>query len=195
MLRSLLLLALACAGPAFAQTETAPAAEPSSSGRAIVDAGNQQFQRAFAARDAQTLAGLYSEDGRVIPPGQVPAAGRDAIAIFWAGTMQQIQRVELDTQAVELDGDLILEDGVARLTGSDGSVSEIQYLVAWKRNGGHWYLHRDIWNDAGLSEPPTGAEATPAVPRVDENPDEALEVPDAPDAPQAGGLLQRDDVP
>ena len=28
----------------------------------------------------------------------------------------------------------------------DGSTQKARYLVVWKREGGSWKLHRDIWN-------------------------------------------------
>ena len=55
--------------------------------REAVDAGNYFFLKAFDARDAQAIAELYTEDGRVIAPGAEPAAGRAAIAAFWTGAM------------------------------------------------------------------------------------------------------------
>jgi uncharacterized protein (TIGR02246 family) len=194
MLRTLLLMALACAAPSFAQTEGAPSPQLASAGRQIVEAANRSFESAFEARDAQAIAALYTEDGRVIPPGQLPVSGRKAIATFWEETMQRTQRIQLETQEAELDGELILEEGVARLTGADG-MSEIQYLVVWKRVGGGWYLHRDIWNDAGLAADIVGGEAPVAQPPLGADPYEALEVPTAPDDAEATGLLEGDDVP
>lgn len=47
---------------------------------------------------------------------------------------------------MESTGDLAYGVRTARLTGGDGSVSEVRYVVVWKRAGERWFLHRDIWN-------------------------------------------------
>jgi ketosteroid isomerase-like protein len=33
-----------------------------------------------------------------------------------------------------------------RLVAKDGKVDQARYVVVWKREGGRWKLHRDIWN-------------------------------------------------
>jgi ketosteroid isomerase-like protein len=43
--------------------------------------------------------------------------------------------------------DVAHETGSYRITGPDGKVLEKgKYTVIWKRDGGQWKLHRDIWN-------------------------------------------------
>jgi uncharacterized protein (TIGR02246 family) len=141
--------------------------------RDAVDAGNYFFLKGFAARDAQAIADLYTEDGRVVAPGAPPAVGRAAIAAFWAATMRDTQAVRLETLSVEAAGDLALEEGVARLVANDGSESTARYLVVWKREGRRWHLYRDIWNvgPTGPASPPRTDEPAPAeTPSVGEEP-------------------------
>jgi uncharacterized protein (TIGR02246 family) len=186
MLRLLLLPALLlCAASAFAE-EPVGDAEPAESVPSIgdvVEAGNYLFQRAFEDADARALADLYTEDGRVIPPGAAPITGRPAIASFWAEQMKTTQRVRLETNHVEADGNLAAEQGVAYLISHDGSETAIQYIVVWKRVGRRWHLHRDIWNAApaaealgeSVGEAPEGA--------MKDAPEEAIQqLEEAPDA-------------
>jgi ketosteroid isomerase-like protein len=49
---------------------------------------------------------------------------------------------------VESSGDLAYETGTVRLVARDGKQTEGRYVVVWKRDGGRWKLHRDIWNAA-----------------------------------------------
>jgi uncharacterized protein (TIGR02246 family) len=143
------ILAVFClvAATASAQAPEAPPAEPPKvSVRDAIDAGNYFFRKAFEARDAAAIAELYTEDARVIAPGAEPAAGREAIAAFWAGAMQETKSVRLETLSVESGGDLAFEDGVVHLTANDDSQSTARYVVVWKRVGRRWHLHRDIWN-------------------------------------------------
>ncbi|MEN8161780.1 MAG: SgcJ/EcaC family oxidoreductase [Myxococcota bacterium] len=165
MSRSLLLMAsILAAWPALAQEE-AETPEPAPPAiRGVVEAGNYLFQRAFEDRDARALADLYTEDGRVIPPGGAPVDGRAAIAAFWAEQMKATARVRLETLDVEADGDLAAEHGVARLIAPDGSETAIQYIVVWKRVGRRWHLHRDIWNAAPADVPEPAPSDEPAPP-------------------------------
>ena len=168
MLRSLLPFLFCCFGAAqaLAQTEAAAPSEPRDPVRDAVDAGNYFFRKAFDARDAEAIADLYTEDGRVIAPGTEPATGRVAIAAFWAGTLRETTSVRLETLTVEAAGDLALEEGIARLTADHGGESTARYLVVWKRVGRRWHLHRSIWNagPTDAAQPGEGpATATPAA--------------------------------
>src|SRR5262245_12174745 len=172
------------------QTEESakPAAEAPDAARSpireAIDAGNYFFAKFFEARDAQSIAELYTEDARVIAPGATPASGRAEIAAFWAGAMQGTQKVRLETLSVESDGTLAFEEGVVELTANDGSTSAERYVVVWKRVGRRWHLHRDIWNTAPAAAEPAAAE--PAVaPQPDVAPPEGgpSEAPLAPEEP------------
>lgn len=148
--------------PAFAQEEAAPAPPPRDRVREAVDAGNYFFVKAFAARDAQAVADLYTEDARVIAPGAEPANGRAAIAAFWTKAMEDTVAVRLETLSVESAGELhALEEGLAHLTASDGTESTARYLVVWKRAGRRWHLHRDIWNTGPLASAPPAVTPPP----------------------------------
>jgi uncharacterized protein (TIGR02246 family) len=152
-----------------AAAEAAPAEPPKFTARDAVDAGNYFFRKAFEARDAQAIAELYTEDGRVIAPNAEPAAGREAIAAFWAGAMQDTKSVRLETLSVEAEGNLAYEEGVAHLTANDESLTEARYVVVWKRIGRRWHLHLDIWN-AGPAEVLPVAAPPPAEPPGDASP-------------------------
>jgi uncharacterized protein (TIGR02246 family) len=115
--------------------------------RAAVEAGNRAFIAAFLRGDPDAVASLYTEQAQVIAPGSEVASGRAAIASFWRGVIESgVKDVALETQAVEAVGDLAYETGRVRLVAADGAVTVQRYVVVWKREGGRWKLHRDIWN-------------------------------------------------
>jgi uncharacterized protein (TIGR02246 family) len=115
--------------------------------RAAVEAGNRAFVAAFLRGDASAVAGLYTDDAQVLPPGAPLAAGRAAVEAFWKGTIESgVKDVQLTTLGVDADGDLACETGRVRLVAADGKASEARYVVVWKRVGGTWKLYRDIWN-------------------------------------------------
>ena len=115
--------------------------------RDAVEAGNRAFSAAFLKGDSTAIAALYTETAQVIAPGSPVVKGRPAIAAFWQGSIDSgIQDVKLATEEVESAGDLAYETGNVRLVAKDGTISGARYLVVWKRVGGKWHLHRDIWN-------------------------------------------------
>ena len=116
--------------------------------RDAVEAGNANFIAAYLAEDAQAIAQLYTESAEVIAPGAPVARGRAAIADFWkAGfAANPPKSIQLETRDVEAAGDLAVELGSVKLGFRDGSTQQARYLVVWKREGGSWKLHRDIWN-------------------------------------------------
>jgi uncharacterized protein (TIGR02246 family) len=117
--------------------------------RAAIESGNRTFIAAFLRGDAQAVADLYTEDARVIPPGSDVASGRSAIAAFWRTVMDTgVKDLTLDTIEVESVGALACEVGTVRIVGAEGQVTVGRYVVVWKRENGHWKIHRDIWNSA-----------------------------------------------
>jgi len=115
--------------------------------RAAVEAGNRAFTAAFLRGDSQAVARLYTEDAEVIAPGAPVARGRTAIAAAWQKAIDSgVKDVALTTQDVDSAGDLAAETGKVRLVARDGTATEARYVVVWKRIGGEWKLHRDIWN-------------------------------------------------
>jgi ketosteroid isomerase-like protein len=83
--RTLLIMILLVATSAAGQQETPPAAEPSVSlppelARVLTD-----YEAAWSKKDAAALAGLFAEDGFVLPGGRPPVRGRAAIQKYYAG--------------------------------------------------------------------------------------------------------------
>ena len=117
--------------------------------RAAIESGNRAFIAAFLRRDARAVADLYTEDAQVIPPGNEIASGRSAIATFWRTVMHAgSEDLALETNEVESAGDLACEVGTVKVVGPNGQVTAGRYVVVWKRQNGHWKIHRDIWNSA-----------------------------------------------
>ncbi len=81
--RTLLMMTLLLASPVIGQ-ET-PTAEPSVAlppnlARVLTD-----YEAAWSKRDAAALAGLFAEDGFVLPSGRTPVRGRAAIQKHYTG--------------------------------------------------------------------------------------------------------------
>jgi uncharacterized protein (TIGR02246 family) len=123
--------------------------------RAVIEAKSKAFSAAVARGDAAAVAALYTSTAQVLPPGGEVARGRDAIQKVFQGAIDAGMRdVPLTTLEVEAHGDTATEVGTWAWKGKDGAtVDHGKYLVIWKKEGGQWRLHRDIWNSSTL--PPT----------------------------------------
>jgi uncharacterized protein (TIGR02246 family) len=117
---------------------------------AEIAAVNRAFEDAFRKGEFARIASLYTPDGMVLPPDAALVKGREGIEKFWTAAAQQlgIKDVALHTLDLEVAGDMAAEVGEAVLTLTSGSVV-VKFVVVWKRAGGQWRLHRDIWNGKG----------------------------------------------
>ena len=116
--------------------------------RAAIEAANARFSADFAKGDATAVASHYTAAGQVFPPNGEVVRGREAIAKFWKGVMDAgIKEAKLTTVEAEGVGGTAHEVGTYVLTGEGGKTLDTgKYIVIWRRDGGQWKIHRDIWN-------------------------------------------------
>ena len=127
-----------------------PAASLAGEPRQHIDEILIRFVAAFNAGDGATVAGFYTEDAALLPPGGTRVDGRASIQAFWQGAIDSGMKID-DLHAVEVDArqDLAGEVGVFTLSvPGEGGVTKVagKYIVIWKRTGHTWQLYRDIWN-------------------------------------------------
>ena len=117
-----------------------------------IAAVNRAFEEAVRKGDADRIAQLYTTDGMALPPDGPFVKGRDAVRALWDGVMRDLalKDVTLQTLDLEIAGDTACEVGEATLTlqppSAAPTTATVKYVVAWKKAGGRWQLHRDIWN-------------------------------------------------
>lgn len=110
------------------------------------------FEEKLNGKDAAGLAGLYTKEGAVLPPGAPRFDGTEGVRGFWQAAIDMgLTDIALDPLEVEEVGDTAIEIG--RVTGAlkpaNGGATQLagKYLVIWKRGPDQtWRLHRDIWN-------------------------------------------------
>jgi ketosteroid isomerase-like protein len=103
---------------------------------------------AFGDGDAAGVAALYTTEGQLAPPNSEVVTGTEGIGGFWQAVMDMGLKIgKLETTELEEYGDTAVEQGRYELADAEGNVADHgKYLVIWKRDGGDWKLHRDIWN-------------------------------------------------
>jgi uncharacterized protein (TIGR02246 family) len=131
---------------------TAPAAADDV--RAAIEQVNSQFVEAFKAGDAATIASLYTDDAKMLPPDATEIAGHNAIQNLWQSWMDDgLKDLTLEAMEVESSGDLAYEIGQFSLQAPAENNTMVtaggNYVVVWQRgDDGNWRLHVDTWNDA-----------------------------------------------
>jgi uncharacterized protein (TIGR02246 family) len=150
------LVAVACA-------PSAPA-DNSAEARAGIEAVNATFKKLVEQKDAAGLAALYTEDARILPANSPPVEGRAAIEQMFAGMLQGIARIDLDTVEVEGHGSTAHEqEALAFYDAGGAKIDEGKAIVIWKKVGEEWKLHRDIFNSNLPPPAPAPSAADPAA--------------------------------
>ena len=111
---------------------------------------NDRWMDDYKKGDAAAVGSHYTEDAISLPPHTEAVIGRGAITDFWKEAMDSgAAGLNIRTKEVESTGETAYEIGETDLTGDDGTVIDsFHYMVVWKRAGGNWLIHREIWNSS-----------------------------------------------
>ncbi|MGE3771518.1 MAG: DUF4440 domain-containing protein [Gammaproteobacteria bacterium] len=134
-----------------------------------IKANNKALGAAVVAGDAKAVGKMYTGRARLMPPNADFFKGTKAITGFWQGALDMgIRGVALKTMEVEQLGSTAIEVGTYALTGGGGAtLDKGKYLVVWKKEGGAWKLHHDIFNSSVAAAAPAEA-AAPAPAAAEE---------------------------
>lgn len=121
---------------------------------AEIEAAQAMWELAFATGDGAKAAEMaFTEDARLLPPGEPMVVGREAIGQYWqAGFDIGVRDLQLGLTAVDLVGDdTMIETGTWAVTipTEDGGTMQIggKTLVVWKKGeDGTWRMAQDMWN-------------------------------------------------
>src|SRR5262245_49729228 len=109
------------------------------------------FEKAANAKDAATIANMYTEDATLLPQGFAPVKGRKNIQQFWEGFFAAgASDAKLRVVEISAAGDIAYEIGgwEANMPQPQGGAARTQgkYVVIWKRQGDGVRMHVDIFN-------------------------------------------------
>ncbi len=117
--------------------------------KAAIEKLNESFSAAFNKGDMATVAGMYTEDAYVLPPGAGMIKGRSAIQSFWTKASEGVEDLKLTTTDVKpLGTEAAQEIGTFSLKTKGSQTQEVagKYVVIWQKVGSEWKLATDIWN-------------------------------------------------
>lgn len=111
----------------------------------------RKFSDAYVRGDAAAMAELYTADAVIFPERSEAITGREAIRRYWtlpAG--RRISRHVITPSQIKVEGRYAYDHGTFEIAGTrDGKSwgpSRGKYVVVWRREGGSWLIHLDIWN-------------------------------------------------
>lgn len=104
------------------------------------------------AKDAASIAALYTDDGAVMPPNAPAGKGHEAIQQTWA-SMMQTPGFDLTFAPEQIivsgSGDMALDRGTYKLAVTPNGKAQTdtgKYVVVWRKVDGEWKAAADIFN-------------------------------------------------
>src|SRR5262245_28866938 len=125
--------------------DSVPVATEPDAGARIAEAG-RQFLQLFAASDPASIAACYTEDAQILTASKSPVRGRLAIESLFKFTRGPGHTLEFQTEDLDVQGETAIEIGAyVRRDKERATVDRGRYMVVWKRVGGQWQIHRDMF--------------------------------------------------
>jgi uncharacterized protein (TIGR02246 family) len=111
---------------------------------------NAEFVGALQRKDAVAMAGMYTGNAKVMPPGSETVEGKSKIQAFWESVIHAgITGATLETIEVDLIGGYTaIETGKFILYANKDIADRGKYMVVWRNEDSQWKLHRDVWNSS-----------------------------------------------
>jgi len=111
-----------------------------------------RWNREFAARDLDAMAGHYSDDAIVMSPGMAPSKGKEAIhAMLKAMVEDAGLSLRFQTSRVEVSesGEMASSQGTYTMTATDPATKKSigsagTYVTVYRKVGGEWKAVFDI---------------------------------------------------
>ncbi|MCE9523906.1 MAG: SgcJ/EcaC family oxidoreductase [Alphaproteobacteria bacterium] len=179
--------AIAIAGTAMLLT--ACGGDTSAGDEAAIRDIQKKWHEAIVAKDATTIAGMYAEDGQLMPPNSPKAVGRDAVEKGWAGIVGLpglALTFETEKFTFAKSGDLAVAVDTYKFTVGEGAAAQTETgkaTVTWAKRDGKWYVLTDMFSSDAPPPAATPVAAPMEVPAVDPA---AMAPAGAPAAPAAG---------
>jgi uncharacterized protein (TIGR02246 family) len=113
-----------------------------------LEEAGKRFEAAMQSDDAETIAQLYAEDARILPPGKEIIQGRDAIKAFWTEDLKGVTDVTLTVVDTKQLGDSVREIGQFTVKTAGDNPQELtgKFVTIWRKVGDNWQITDDIWN-------------------------------------------------
>ena len=133
--------------------------------RSEIEKANVEFMKASNARDAATLASLYTQDAKLMFPNMPTIEGRRNIQTFFQQALGSgITDIKLTTEEVMGTDEFAIETGRYAMLEGNKTTDAGKYVVQWKKVNGKWHLYGDIYNtDMAAAQPAARPDETVGI--------------------------------
>ena len=110
----------------------------------------RQFKKFVEQGDSESIASLYAEDAKLLPPNMDIIEGKKTIQEFWQGAFDMgFNSYNPEMIEAESSGELGLFVGTYTIYG-DGNqeIDKGKFLTVFKSIDGKWKIYRDIFNSS-----------------------------------------------
>ncbi len=111
----------------------------------LINENNKIFEKYYNNGDVKSVAKLYTDEGRLYPPGTNGSIyqGHEAIEGFWNKAFEGgVKNLKLTVDRVTQSGD----DRLIEESQYEHSLGYGRYIVIWNKENGVWKLEVDIFN-------------------------------------------------
>jgi uncharacterized protein (TIGR02246 family) len=129
---------------------------PSSATTADVERATAAFHEALRTNDAETFLSFVADDVVMMPPGEAPVRGKDAMRVWYATFLSQYRTSSLtldDREVFVREGFAVeigsFEWGIIPAAGGTPGLDRGNYMQVWRQQpDGQWRFEREIWNSS-----------------------------------------------
>jgi uncharacterized protein (TIGR02246 family) len=139
------LSAILCLPPGLTGCRPSPASADAAGRHSVVQVIDAYLD-AYRRNDPNAIAGLYSGDAVLLPPGHELVRGRDDIRAYWSQGMET--GFAMDTLRIEVAGGSGYVVGRYYVPPDEDDDAETgKFIIAFRREAdGVWRITADIWN-------------------------------------------------
>ena len=127
---------------------------------AEVEKATTAFHEALRTNDSETFLSFVADDVVMMPPGEAPVRGKDALRAWYATFLSRYRTSSLtlgDREVLVGEGFAVelgsFEWGLVPAAGGAPVVDRGHYMQVWKRRpDGQWRFAREIWNSSAPAE-------------------------------------------
>lgn len=112
---------------------------------------SREFSAAYVEGDISGMMAIYTDAAVIFPNNSEMITGREAVREYWETPPgSHITRHVATPVEIRVEGDIAYDYGTYEVAGERngerwGPISG-KYLIVWKRAGGRWLMHLDMWN-------------------------------------------------
>ena len=148
-------------------TTAAPPSQDVAADKAKLEADASSWFGFLDKSDTASMANLYAEDARLMPPGVPAITGRPAIKAYFDNDFGQMKAAGLAIKngkvtGSDVSGDMGWISGDYTVVDASGMVVDSgNYMSVHKRTNGQWLYIRDTFNSDRPPAPATPSSAPP----------------------------------